>query len=327
MKNGASKHLKGIAVAAVYVLLSLILMYAIGRNQNYPSGSSVMNTIYRGEVVYDSIAEGNLFPVYDSNWYNGTEPLRYAAPLPAYLMALCKLIAAGGSFGGYILFNGILFLVAAFSFYRVGQCFGRSSLGFFMGILWFFMPVCLHVTYGEGDLGRMVCLSFLPMFFYTVERFLREGEMYQIVQTALSFLIFLLSDPEFAAMMGVVLVIYLPIYCGLNRGWKHVGELVGVLIGVVLLSSIWLLPALMDKTGEAYLTESLQAYFQSAATSLNFFERSRNGGISWYFGLVAFATAVFGIVCSGKRSVPGFVTALVLFILSHSRLPRCAFHP
>ena len=75
----------------------------IRANGNYPTGSDTMYHIYRGDYVYNSIKSGNWYPIYNSMWYNGVELLRYWAPLGAYFMAFCQLLAGGSQSLGIII--------------------------------------------------------------------------------------------------------------------------------------------------------------------------------------------------------------------------------
>ena len=109
MQRRMKRTLQIISILLFYLLVAGLLMLVIYRNGNYPAGSDTMFHVYRGDVIYQSIKEGNWFPLLDPVWYNGAEILRYWAPFPAYCLALCQFFAGGNLFYGYLWFCAIVF--------------------------------------------------------------------------------------------------------------------------------------------------------------------------------------------------------------------------
>ena len=95
------------------VMILLLLGVAVGvayfiyEGGNYPAGSNTYNYIYRARIVCDEIQQGNWFPLYDGNWFNGQQLLRYVEPLPIYLLSGCFAVAHDVTFG-YLLFVAVL---------------------------------------------------------------------------------------------------------------------------------------------------------------------------------------------------------------------------
>ena len=83
-----------ILMPIIYLAVSVLVVFLVKNNGAYPTGSDTMYHIFRGDYVYNSIKEGSWYPIYNSMWYNGVEIMRYWAPLTAYYMALCQMIAA-----------------------------------------------------------------------------------------------------------------------------------------------------------------------------------------------------------------------------------------
>jgi uncharacterized membrane protein len=111
-----------ILMPIIYLAVSVLVVFLVKNNGAYPTGSDTMYHIFRGDYVYNSIKEGSWYPIYNSMWYNGVEIMRYWAPLTAYYMALCQMIAGGGQLAGYLIFvgsvcffNSILWLIISSS--------------------------------------------------------------------------------------------------------------------------------------------------------------------------------------------------------------------
>ncbi|MDE6898948.1 MAG: hypothetical protein K2P16_06790, partial [Lawsonibacter sp.] len=150
-----------------YLAISVLVVLAVSWSGVYPSGSDTMYHMYRGNFVYESILAGNWWPQLDPMWYNGVELLRYWAPLPAYFMAFCQLLAGGDPLDGYLIFVGLICFLGALPWLYIGFRTGRPWLGGVMGALWFFIPNNLLALFGEGNLARSVSMIFLPLFFHS----------------------------------------------------------------------------------------------------------------------------------------------------------------
>lgn len=131
-----------ISLIALLVIVgaAVTVMHFWVASGNNPYGSDTMYHIYRGNMVYQSIREGNWYPLYDRHWYNGVENMRYWAPLPAYFMTLCQAIGGGNELTGFVIFIGAVFFFGAVNWLYIGYRKDRVFMGTFLGILWFFMP-------------------------------------------------------------------------------------------------------------------------------------------------------------------------------------------
>ena len=84
----------------VYAFFAVMIAFLIYVGGNYPTGADTMCHIYKGDVLYHSIRQGNWYPLYDSFWYNGVQMMRYWAPLPVYFLAFCQALAGGNDITG-----------------------------------------------------------------------------------------------------------------------------------------------------------------------------------------------------------------------------------
>ena len=302
----------------LYLLMAAAVMVLVYRSGNYPSGSDTMFHVYRGDVIYQSVKEGNWFPLLDPNWYNGAEILRYWAPFPAYVMAFCQVLGGGNLFNGYLWFVGLTLFFGAVSWLTIGISRKRIGLGAFLGVLWFFMPNNLFALFWEGNLARSLCMIFLPLFVHYLHAYLFEENKKALLRMMISFLFMVLCHLGYAGMIFLAILIYMGIYMLLYReGKRPLHALLGM-AAAFLWTGVWTVASLQGGITSTDSSQVMKGFFQSAAVSLNPFYRSNVGLESFYFGLAAFGLAVAGVVLSRKKSVAGFATGIVIFFATTS---------
>ena len=97
----------------LYLMAAIAIAYVIRIGGNYPTGVDTMCHVYKGDVLYHAIRQGNWYPLYDRFWYNGVQMMRYWAPLPVYFLAFCQAIAGGVDLEGYLVFVSLVFYLGA----------------------------------------------------------------------------------------------------------------------------------------------------------------------------------------------------------------------
>lgn len=311
----------------VYLAVSVCVVMLVCRNGLYPEGGDAVHHIYRGELLYNSIREGNWWPVYDPMWYNGVEPLRYWAPLPAYFMALCQAFAGGSALNGYLIYVGLVCFAGGLAWYFVGCCRGRPWMGALLGLLWFFMPCNLLATFNDGNLPMSLCLAFLPVVLHTVNAYVEAPGWKRLPAITLCFVLMGLCHLGFALMTALAMMVYLLLRRFIVGGNRSAAEVIpAMLLGFAVLG-VWLWGALVGGITSMDKSEVMLTYFQDALVSLNPLARVDNIHTD-YFGLAAFCLAVLGGLCSHKKSMTGFWTALFIFLCTTTTMrPLIAFLP
>lgn len=307
------KKIWPLIVAAVYALLAWILMLMISHSGIYPAGADVMTHLYKADLICRSVAEGDFFPGYDPMWYNGVEALRFWSPLSSYVLALCQWLASGNPFGGYILYNGLVFWMGALVFFFVGCKKGQPAAGIFFGPLWMLLPGNLLMIYGEGNLARAFGLVLLPLLLWILEKYMIEMKKRQLLCAAGFLLLLILADHDLAVITSIGFTLYLIVYAKLNHGWIRLANIVLMMLGVFLFLGIRLLPYLCGRQIPADLAETMSEAFSSAFRSLNPILRQQVDLYLPYFGLAAFLALVFGLLCSDRKSIPAFAVGTLLF--------------
>ena len=294
-------------------------MAVIVANPAYPLGEDVLNHIYKGGIAYDSLKQGVIWPLYDRFWYNGVQPFRYWAPIPAYIFAFLQLISGGNPLGAYIIWNGLIFFAGAFSFMMIGKKRDRQLLGGFLGLLWFFAPACMKVSYEDGNLQRMFCFVLLPWLLHLTEDYLRTKKLgrRELAAVSIIFALMIMSDPVFALITALTLCVYFFIYSVLNHCFRRTGLMFIAYIAAFMMSGLWLVSYFKGGNNASEI-ENLEFFFQSGLKSINPVLRIISGNHGYYFGLAFLLLIIFGLIASNRKSGAGFGTAGIIFLASTS---------
>ncbi len=314
MKDSKESHFLVLAMPVLFLLLAFGVAILASRSGVYPSGQDTLGYLYRGDALYQAAKEGDFWPMYGSNWYNGAEMMRYWAPVPVYLLAFCQGLAGGNSMGGYLVFLMALFLLGAVSWLYVGIQVKRPYFGAFLGVLWFFMPNNLFTLFYEGNLPRAVCIAGLPLLLFWGYDYLQKGSWHVLPRISACFLLFFLCHPGYGGMVFMVFSAYLLLRAVICGGRRKILEVLFAMALGCFLSGFWLLPSLTGGVVTGEHPESLGDFFQSMFLSVNPFARMRDGNEDFYFGLSVALLAVFGILMSKRKSMPGFWAGILLLI-------------
>lgn len=311
------KVVKGIGLLLIcvsYVAIAALVAIFVSKSGVYPSGSDTMCHIYKGDVLYRQIQEGNYYPLFDCMWYNGVEMMRYWAPLPVYFLAMCQGIAGGDCFQGYLLFIAIVYVAGAFVWLIIGVKHKRPCMGAFIGFLWFFIPNNLMAIFVEGNLPRALCMIVLPLFVSYVHDYLLENKWSSLPKLIVSFVLMILCHLGYAGMIFLALMVFLLIYRILYHEGKKVLHIIICVVLGFLLTGIWTYAALQGGIRNIDSSQTMKGFFQDAWISLNPLLRITEGQGYFYFGLATFLLILFGGFLARRKSMPGFWTAFIIFL-------------
>lgn len=303
-----------ILMPIIYLAVSVLVVFLVKNNGAYPTGSDTMYHIFRGDYVYNSIKEGSWYPIYNSMWYNGVEIMRYWAPLTAYYMALCQMIAGGGQLAGYLIFVGSVCFFNSILWLIIGRKMNRPYLGAFVGLIWFFMPNNLLALFVEGNLARSLCMIFLPVFIYAVCEYLSERKRIYIPIIIVTFALMAMCHLGYAGMIALAVLIYCIVYMFQQGNKRAVLEvIVSILLGFMVLG-IWLVASLNGGITSLDNSENMANFFQKLVVTLNPLDRIKSNNSHFYYGIAVCIIAVCGIFLGYKKSRAGFVTAVVILV-------------
>ena len=304
----------GLIYIALAVFMSVMVIKLVSKNGVYPSGSDTMYHIYRGDYVYNSIKAGNWYPLYDYMWYNGVELMRYWAPLCAYVMAFCEMLAGGDMLIGYLIFVGLICMLGAVSWMCIGIRMKRPVLGAFIGIIWFFMPNNLLALFVEGNLARSLSMIFLPVFIYEVSEYLKDRRAVRMPFIIISFVLIALCHLGYAGMAALAVIVYCIIHMLQGYSKRAVGDIIVALLLGFMLIGVWMVASLNGGITSLDNSENMANFFQSLWVTINPLDRVTTNNSHFYFGLAAALLAVSGMFFGYKKSRAGFIAAIITLI-------------
>ncbi len=276
-----------------------------------PSGADVYGHIYKARFLGDQIREGNFFPVFARDWYNGYQPFRYWPILCYYVMAFYYLLTGSAIYAYYLLFATV-FVIGYIGFCLIANR-EKRYIFILIGIIYFFLPDNIRLMLGEGNLARVLMMGMLPLFFYFFTNLIEHKR--SLIPTVVMVFLFTNIHVMLVAMCAIIFCLY-----GMWDGWKRGTWYLGPLAFVLgfLCAGIVLLPALLgDVVGgsDSSTSSDVADWSQSLLTSLSFTDRMP-GETAGSFGLLFVGIAVL-ILIFGKRK-KGAILALVFLLMTSS---------
>lgn len=311
----------------IHILLAFVILNGVAFGvyrfldayQLEPSGNDIWGHLYKSNYLYENIKDGNWYPLYSPDWYNGLQPYRYWAPLPYYILAFLQGLAKGDVIGSYYFFAYFTVIVGGGAFILWGISSKRMVLCTTLGVLWFFLPDNYRVYFCEGNIPRMVTTIWIPYLIYFVWRYIKSQSKVAMLGIMLVMSLLTFSHVMIAAMVGVGTFFYLVFYCGSTHKYKvGVQIILGMLLSF-LLCGIWLVPALiggllgMDTTATGTVMESLTYDLQVMLNPMN-----RINGVTdtYYYGISIAILSIIGILLSKRREKAGYWTTIVILVLT-----------
>lgn len=296
------------------LLISIGIALYLGLTSFVPTGNDIFGHLYKAEILYDNLRQGNLYPLYTTEWYNGIQLFRYWPIFTYYIIAFINFITRD-IFTAYYVYVGLTFFVSYIGFVLIAN---REKKGIFilLGIVYWFLPDCLRVLFGEGNLSRVMIYSLLPLFFYFYTNLLEHKKHF--VVTSLMMALLVSTHFMLAAMCAIIFTIY-----GFFKGLKNKTQWYGLLaiVAGILIAGILLLPGLsggLVSDSSSAAVDTIEDWSQPIYVSLNPF--TRMSGTNCSFGLGAFIMGIVALICAirNKEEKSGIIVGLIFFILSDS---------
>lgn len=299
---------------AIGIVISVGISLFLGLTSFIPTGNDIFGHLYKAEILYDNLKVGNLYPLYTTEWYNGIQLFRYWPIFTYYIIAFINFLTRD-IFVAYYVYVGLTFFVSYLGFVLIAN---REKKGIFIliGIVYWFLPDCLRVLFGEGNLSRVMIYALLPLFFYFYTNLLEKKKHF--VVTSLMMALLVSTHFMLAAMCAIIFTIY-----GFFKGLKNKTQWYGfwaIVVGI-LIAGILLLPGLsggLVSDSSSAAVDTIEDWSQPLYVSLNPFARML--GTNCSFGLGAFLIGVIGLIVAIRRKEEksGFIVGLIFFILSDS---------
>ncbi len=309
--------LKIFATVLSLAFISIVLMYVMKTQSYFASGNDIWGHLFKSDLMYKSIINGDYYPLYTELWYNGVQPFRYWAPLPYYIMAGLQYLCGGSIINAYYLFTGLSFFVGGIGWLLWGISSRRIVLCSFLGALWFFMPENFRIFFCEGNLPRMIIAILLPYLVYFLWRFVEIERNTSLFAIILLLCMSTLCHVMVSAMIGISSFIFLAIYSIYTKKvMRSIYSLTGMILSFAL-CGIWLYPALigglvgMDPSANAEVMSLLSAPLSMSLDPIN-----RITGIvdTFYYGISVAIVSLVGILLSNKKEKAGFYTTILILL-------------
>jgi len=310
--------------AILLIGLSIPLVLWITRMGSFPAGAEAWGHLFKSNTLYKEILSGNFYPLFSELWYSGTEPLRFWAPLPHYLLAVIQLILNGNVVLSYNVFIAVTFVLGGFGWLLIGAKTGRQKTGLVLAILWFMIPDNLRVLFSDGNLSRVFVNALIPLIIFAVICLFEKRSAKSFIMLGVLLMLASLSHTLTTALIIAVIFIYSLIF-GISH--KKIKEIFIALLAMIFgtaIAGIWLYPAFSGASFSIDLLmfgETIKTASQSVMDYVNPYLRVGNPEV-YYFGATILAAAVIGLIAGQKKSKPAFLITILLFVV----LPQVFLH-
>lgn len=305
---------KLLAATVLLLIAGAAITFYIKNAGIYPAGADIFGHIFKSDLLYHNIRAGNFYPLYTEYWYNGLQPFRYWAPLPYYLLAGLQFIAGGNALDSYLLYIFLAFFAGGLGWLLWGKRHNKIFLCTVIGVLWFFLIDNTRVFFSEGNLPRIAITVLLPYLFYYLWEFLEYKKDKAIIPLVILTVLAVFCHAMIAAMVGVASFIFVLIYCLTKKELiRGAFTIIGMMLSFAV-SGIWLYSALKGGLVSMNTTAVMAALTYPVTVSLNPFLRLQGHVDYYYYGLSVLVISIVGILMAGKKSRPGFLTPVIIFL-------------
>ncbi|MGS0765344.1 6-pyruvoyl-tetrahydropterin synthase-related protein [Syntrophomonas curvata] len=296
--------ISGVAIWAYWPLLNAPL-YKI-----YPWGSDTWGHLFKAEFLYRQIVNGNYYPQFMPDWYNGCQPFRYWPPLSYYILVLIKQFTSNI----FVANNCYIFLCALLG--GISCLALTRKIGFYpallMGIIWVIWPDNVRIALSEGNLPRILATALLPLLFvFFMNTVKNKKQIRALIGTILIIHLVVLSHVMISAVYCICLVMFAVLWW-LFGGCTFYGVIrgIGALLVGILSSAWWLLPSLQGGiTGMDAAASAGGIQYTSAWLYFNPIFRLHNKEI-FYWGIALLLVTVVSLI--KWRSKPAWAKSLII---------------
>ena len=280
------------------------------------SGNDVWGHLYKSQYLFHSIQEGNWYPLYSPDWYNGIQIYRYWPPMAYYCMAFFLFLTNGSILHAYYLYAGFVFFFGGLPFLLLGRKLNRPVPAMVLSYLWFFLPDNIRVYLCEGNLPRILTTVILPYIIFFLWTYIREHKRFAMIGLMLCMTLLTVTHLMLTAIIGIGTFFFLCFDAIHNRTIRQDMEaLAAMLIGIAI-AGIWFIPAVsggMLSMGDSSSTVQ-ELYSAPLSTSLNLMNRATGVADTIYYGVAIVFVAILGILLANKKHRAGFFLSVVVLL-------------
>jgi uncharacterized membrane protein len=240
------------------LLISCLPLISILRNGSYESGDLSLHVSIT-IPMFESLKEGNLFPIWNQYIMNGYGyPLYlFVYPLPYYLLSFIHFF--GLTFINSLkLLLGLSFVASGIAMFFFLKEELKNQLAAFTGaIFYLFAPYHLVDLHFRVTVGEVLAFAFLPMCFLFLKKFYSSGSLVWTILLSISLSLLILSHQAISLISLPFLLIYIIFLFAHDKDKKLLFGAIAALTTGVLLSSFYWLPLLIEAKYTSLLGMSL----------------------------------------------------------------------
>lgn len=309
----------------ILILLSFPIMgyvYKTGLIQ----GADIWGHLYKTDILYHNILDGNFFTLYDEQWYNGIQMFRYWPPLSYYILALFQHLCGGNIEMAYIVLVGFTYVFGGYAWTLFGISENKKIIGTLVSIFYWFFPDNLRIFFCEGNLPRILFVSLVPYLLYFIWKFIHHKKKSYIIAIIIWSIFAVFIHLMMSAIVGIGITLFLFLYFLTTREFKlPFFSMLGIICGYIS-AGIILLPGLMGGIVSQSSSASISTiadWAQELGISLNPLARIDEPTI-YYFGLSILLISIFGIrnaiIKKNKILIPVLLTVILVLVGTSSSL-------
>lgn len=294
-------------LVSIFFTISIFLFFYI--TKFYPTGNDIYGHLYKTQFLTNEIKNGNFYPLYSKDWYNGIQLFRYWPILTYYVMSMFQIFT-NNVIITYYCFIAFTFFISFIGWSCIANRENRYSF-LIIGIIYWFLPDNIRLFFGEGNLSRVFVMALLPLFFYFFTNLLEYKKSF--IPTIILIVSITFTHFMIGAMCAIIFTIYSFFYGLKNHTW-YLG-LICFIIGF-LISGIVLVPGVsggLISDSSSAVSSTLSNWSQSLLKSLSFTNRYET---VCTFGLSILIITIINIIFN-KRKL-GSIIGLIFFCLTSS---------
>lgn len=231
------------------ILLCLVVAWAWVSEDGLPNTMGAWEQIFRIAEISDSVQEGDLYPRWAARYHfsYGSPIFNYLAPAPYYLGGIHYLLTQTSPHLSLQFLMVLSIVMAGTGMFLFGRRRWGAVAGFCAALIYLMSPpLLLTVPYLTVNLPLLFAAGVFPYLLWSLDRVLTSGDGRDIGLLVIMTALQITSHTLMGGLFLAIGVIWLGWLCLIERK-KAFFSTWGGLVGGILLSAIYWLPALLER--------------------------------------------------------------------------------
>lgn len=243
MKKKVSNFKKFSAQVILIIIFGLVYLLPFYRNEFYVSHDG-QPQIARSAAVYKAFTDGQLPPRWagDLNYSYGVPSPNFFFPMMGYLISAIYFLGLSLE-TSYKVVMGAAFVLSGLTFYLWLSEKFRKEAAFGAALLYMLAPYHFLNTFVRGQLGEMLAFTFIPLVFYSLDRYSKKKSTKYIIIGGISFAFLVVSHNILALLFSIIIGLYVLVSSSNIK--LIINKFIILLLGLGLSAYFWA-PALYE---------------------------------------------------------------------------------